>query len=247
MFARRVCSSGIVASSLLRHQSQKVQGDVIGVDLGTTYSCVATMDGDKARVLENEFRKTSGIDLSKERMALQRVREAAEKAKCELSSAMETEVNLPFITANAEGAQHLQMHISRSKFESIAEKLIERSITPCKHDRLKRELVEVRNNAETQLNTAEKQLGEWKHVTDAEKENVRTLVAELRKVMENPNVSKDELSGATDKLQKAVMECGRTEYQQAAAANSGSSSGEQQQGEQQQQKGEQKPDEEKKN
>eukprot|EP00796_Vickermania_ingenoplastis_P005984 gene5985-4291_t len=248
--------------SLLLHissifTSQKVQGDVIGVDLGTTYSCVATMDGDKARVLENvegfrttpsEFRKTSGIDLSKERMALQRVREAAEKAKCELSSAMETEVNLPFITANAEGAQHLQMHISRSKFESIAEKLIERSITRhAESDRLKRELVEVRNNAETQLNTAEKQLGEWKHVTDAEKENVRTLVAELRKVMENPNVSKDELSGATDKLQKAVMECGRTEYQQAAAANSGSSSGEQQQGEQQQQKGEQKPDEEKKN
>ncbi|RNE98472.1 putative heat shock 70 kDa protein, mitochondrial precursor [Trypanosoma rangeli] len=91
-------------------------------------------------------------------------------------------------------------------------------------DRLKRELVEVRNNAETQANTAERQLTEWKYVSDAEKENVRTLLAELRKAMENPNVTKDELSAETDKLQKAVMECGRTEYQQAAAANSSSSS-----------------------
>ncbi|SYZ68064.1 heat_shock_70-related_protein_1 [Leishmania braziliensis MHOM/BR/75/M2904] len=371
-----------------------------------------------------EFRKTSGIDLSKERMALQRVREAAEKAKCELSSAMETEVNLPFITANADGAQHIQMHISRSKFEGITTRLIERSIAPCKQcikdagvelkeindvvlvggmtrmpkvveevkrffqkepfrgvnpdeavalgaatlggvlrgnvgglilvdvtplslgtsvigdifvpiipkntvipckrshtfttvedgqtaikfevfqgeremasdnqmmgqfdlvgippaprgvpqvevtfdidangichvtakdkatcrkqgivvaasgglskeqieqmlrdaaqhakaDRVKRELVEARNNAETQLTTAERQLGEWKYVSDAEKENVKTHVAELRKAMENPNVAKDDLVAATDKLQKAVMECGRTEYQQAAAANSG--------------------------
>ncbi|CBZ28924.1 putative heat shock 70-related protein 1, mitochondrial precursor [Leishmania mexicana MHOM/GT/2001/U1103] len=372
-----------------------------------------------------EFRKTSGIDLSKERMALQRVREAAEKAKCELSSAMETEVNLPFITANADGAQHIQMHISRSKFEGITQRLIDRSIAPCKQcvrdagvelkefndvvlvggmtrmpkvveevkkffqkdpfrgvnpdeavalgaatlggvlrgsvsslilvdvtplslgtsvvgdvfvpiiprntaipckrshifttvddgqtainfqvfqgereiasknqmmgqfdlvgipyaprgvpkvevtfdidsngichvtaqdkatgrkqgivvtasgglsegdiermvrdaaqhaesDRAKRQLSEVRNNAEMQLTTAERQLSEWKYVSDAEKENVRTLVAELRKAMENPNVAKDDLSAATDKLQKAVMECGRTEYQQATAVNSGS-------------------------
>ncbi|EPY39355.1 molecular chaperone DnaK [Angomonas deanei] len=400
-----------------------------------------------------EFKKTSGIDLSKERMALQRVREAAEKAKCELSSAMETEINLPFITANQEGAQHIQMNISRSKLEQIAESYIQRTNGPCKQcikdagvelkeindvvlvggmtrmpkviesvkkffdrepfrgvnpdeavamgaaalggvlrgdlkglvlldvtplslgietlggvftrmipknttiptkksqtfstaadnqtqvgikvfqgeremaadnqlmgqfdlvgippaprgvpqvevtfdidangichvtakdkatgktqnititanggltkeqieqmirdseshaeaDRLKRELVETRNNAETQLATAEKQLGEWKHVSDAEKENVRTLVAELRKTMENPNVTKDDLAASTDKLQKAVMECGRTEYNQAAAANAGSSGsgdqqqqqqqGEQQQGEQQQQNDQEK-------
>ncbi|CAD2218025.1 Hsp70 protein/MreB/Mbl protein, putative [Angomonas deanei] len=79
-----------------------------------------------------EFKKTSGIDLSKERMALQRVREAAEKAKCELSSAMETEINLPFITANQEGAQHIQMNISRSKLEQIAESYIQRTNGPCK-------------------------------------------------------------------------------------------------------------------
>nr|CCD11759.1 unnamed protein product [Trypanosoma congolense IL3000] len=397
----------------------------------------------------DEFRKTSGIDLSKERMALQRIREAAEKAKCELSTTMETEVNLPFITANQDGAQHVQMMVSRSKFESLADKLVQRSLAPCKQcikdaavdlkeisevvlvggmtrmpkvveavkqffgrepfrgvnpdeavalgaatlggvlrgdvkglvlldvtplslgietlggvftrmipknttiptkksqtfstaadnqtqvgikvfqgeremasdnqmmgqfdlvgippaprgvpqievtfdidangichvtakdkatgktqnititahggltkeqienmirdsemhaeaDRVKRELVEVRNNAETQANTAERQLTEWKYVTDAEKENVRTLLGELRKAMENPNVTKDELSGATDKLQKAVMECGRTEYQQAAAANSGSSSsegqGQQQQQQEQQQAGSEKKD-----
>ncbi|KAH8613691.1 putative Hsp70 protein MreB Mbl protein [Trypanosoma vivax] len=382
-----------------------------------------------------EFRKSTGIDLSKERMALQRIREAAEKAKCELSTTMETEVNLPFITANQDGAQHVQMVVTRSKFEALADKLVQRSLGPCKQcikdasvdlkeisevvlvggmtrmpkvietvkqffgrepfrgvnpdeavalgaatlggvlrgdvkglvlldvtplslgietlggvftrmipknttiptkksqtfstaadnqtqvgikvfqgeremaadnqlmgqfdlvgippaprgvpqievtfdidangichvtakdkatgktqnititanggltkeqienmirdseahaeaDRVKRELVEVRNNAETQATTADRQLTEWKYVTDAEKENVRTLLAELRKAMENPNVTKEELSEATDKLQKAVMECGRTEYQQAAAANSGSAAGDSQ-GEQQ--------------
>nr|P20583.1 RecName: Full=Heat shock 70 kDa protein, mitochondrial; Flags: Precursor [Trypanosoma cruzi]AAA30215.1 mitochondrial HSP70 [Trypanosoma cruzi] len=393
-----------------------------------------------------EFKKSTGIDLSNERMALQRIREAAEKAKCELSTTMETEVNLPFITANQDGAQHVQMTVSRSKFESLAEKLVQRSLGPCKQcikdaavdlkeisevvlvggmtrmpkvieavkqffgrdpfrgvnpdeavalggatlggvlrrdvkglvlldvtplslgvetlggvftrmipknttiptkksqtffstaafnqtqvgikvfqgeremaadnqmmgqfdlvgippaprgvpqievtfdiepngichvtakdkatgktqnititasgglskeqiermirdseshaesDRLKRELVEVRNNAETQANTAERQLTEWKYVSDAEKENVRTLLRACRKSMENPNVTKDELSAATDKLQKAVMECGRTEYQQAAAGNSSSSSGntDSSQGEQQQQGDQQK-------
>eukprot|EP00742_Colponemidia_sp_Colp-10_P006533 GILJ01007002.1.p1 GENE.GILJ01007002.1~~GILJ01007002.1.p1 ORF type:complete len:218 (-),score=72.17 GILJ01007002.1:150-713(-) len=90
-------------------------------------------------------------------------------------------------------------------------------------DRIKRELVEVKNNAETQVHTADKQLTEWKYVTDAEKENVKTLLQELRTAMENPNSTKDDIASATDKLQKAVMECGRTEYQQAAAANSNNS------------------------
>jgi|Transcript_25105 molecular chaperone DnaK len=387
----------------------------------------------------DEFRKTSGIDLTKDRMALQRIREAAEKAKCELSSAMQTEINLPFISANAEGPQHVQLTLTRSKFETIVEKLIQRSLAPCKQcvkdasvelkdlnevvmvggmtrmpkvietvksffgkepfrgvnpdeavalgaatlggvlrgdvkglvlldvtplslgietlggvftrmipknttiptkksqvystaadnqtqvgikvfqgeremaadnqmmgqfdlvgippaprgvpqievtfdidangichvtakdkatgktqnititangglskadiermikdseahaeaDRVKRELVEVKNNAETQCHTAEKQLTDWKYVSDAEKANVRTLLQELRTAMENPNTTKDDLAGATDKLQKAVMECGRTEYQQAAAANSNSgASSNQQSGEQQQQ------------
>ncbi|EPY36502.1 heat shock 70 kDa protein, mitochondrial precursor [Strigomonas culicis] len=119
------------------------------------------------------------------------------------------------------------------------EQMIRDSESHAEADRIKRELVETRNNAETQLNTAETQLNSWKYVSDAEKENVRTLVAELRKAMENPNVTKDDLDASTKKLQNAVMECGRTEHQQGAAANSGSQQqqqqGEQQQGEQQQQ------------
>jgi len=391
-----------------------------------------------------EFKKSTGIDLASDRMAIQRIREAAEKAKCELSSTMQTEVNLPFISANADGAQHVQMMITRSKLEGICADLISRTIPPCKvcmkdsaldakdihevvlvggmtrmpkvqdtvkdffgkepfrgvnpdeavalgaaiqggvlrgkvtglvlldvtplslgietlggvftrmipknttiptkksqvystaadnqtqvgikvfqgeremaadnamlgqfdlvgippaprgvpqievtfdidangichvnakdkatgkeqaitiqssgglskdevermvregeqhaeADKQRREVVEVKNNAETQLHTAERQLGEWKHVSDAEKENVKTLVGELRSTMENPNSTKEDIAGATDKLQKAVMECGRTEYQQAAASNQG---GQQQQ--QQSQEGEQKPEGEQK-
>ncbi len=79
----------------------------------------------------DEFKKEQGIDLSKDRMALQRLKEAAEKAKIELSSVMETEINLPFITADASGPKHLVMRLSRSKFEQIAADLVERSRKPC--------------------------------------------------------------------------------------------------------------------
>ena len=388
----------------------------------------------------DEFRKTSGIDLTKDRKALQRIREAAEKAKCELSSAMQTEINLPFISANAEGPQYVQLTLTRLKFESLTKKLIDRSVTYCKRcvkeatvelkdldevvliggmtrmpkvieavksffgkeplrgvnpeeavalgaatmtgvlcgeipgrvlrdvmplslgietlggvftcmfpknttiptkksqvystaadnqtqvvsikvfqgeremaadnhmigqfdlvgipprprgvpqievtfdidvhgiclvtakdkatgetqnitvvvksglskayiermikdsevhaeaDRVKRELVDVKNNAETQCHTAENQLTDWKYANDAEKANIRTLLQELRTAMENRNATKDNLAGATDRLQKAIMECGLTEYQQTAAANSnsGASNNNQQPGEQQQ-------------
>lgn len=82
--------------------------------------------------LIEEFKKENGVDLSKDKMALQRLREGAEKAKIELSSAMETEINLPFITADASGPKHLAMKLSRSKFEALVETLIKRSIEPCK-------------------------------------------------------------------------------------------------------------------
>jgi molecular chaperone DnaK len=78
-----------------------------------------------------EFRKDQGIDLSKDRMALQRLKEAAEKAKIELSSTMETDINLPFITADASGPKHLNVKLSRAKFEQMVEDIIERSRRPC--------------------------------------------------------------------------------------------------------------------
>jgi len=82
--------------------------------------------------LVNEFRKDQGIDLSKDRMALQRLKEAAEKAKCELSSTLETEINLPFVTADASGPKHLNIKLTRAKLEQLVEDLIQRTVGPCR-------------------------------------------------------------------------------------------------------------------
>jgi molecular chaperone DnaK len=79
-----------------------------------------------------EFKKTDGIDLGKDRMALQRLKEAAEKAKMELSTVMETDINLPFITADQTGPKHLQLRLSRAKFEQLVEDLLQRSVGPTK-------------------------------------------------------------------------------------------------------------------
>jgi molecular chaperone DnaK len=80
--------------------------------------------------IADEFRKDQGIDLSKDRMALQRLKEAAEKAKCELSTVMETEINLPFITADASGPKHLLMKLTRARYEQMCEDIFQRSVGP---------------------------------------------------------------------------------------------------------------------
>ncbi len=80
----------------------------------------------------DEFKKDNGIDLREDKMALQRLRETAEKAKHELSSSSETDVNLPFITADASGPKHLNLKITRAKFESLAEDLVKRCLEPCR-------------------------------------------------------------------------------------------------------------------
>ncbi|WP_027390683.1 molecular chaperone DnaK [Chrysiogenes arsenatis] len=82
--------------------------------------------------IADEFKKESGIDLRNDKMALQRLKEAAEKAKHELSGSMETEINLPFITMDQSGPKHLQMRLSRSKLEQLVEDLIARTIEPCR-------------------------------------------------------------------------------------------------------------------
>jgi molecular chaperone DnaK len=82
--------------------------------------------------LVNGFKKEQGIDLSRDTMALQRLKEAAEKAKCELSSSQQTDINLPFITADAEGPKHLSVTLSRSKLEQLTESLVDRSEGPCR-------------------------------------------------------------------------------------------------------------------
>jgi molecular chaperone DnaK len=80
-----------------------------------------------------EFKKSDGIDLSRDSMALQRLKEAAEKAKIELSSTMETNINLPFITADSSGPKHLNLTLSRAKFEQLVDDLIERTVEPCRN------------------------------------------------------------------------------------------------------------------
>ena len=82
--------------------------------------------------LVTDFKKADGIDLSKDRMALQRLKEGAEKAKIELSTALETEINLPFVTADQTGPKHLQLKLSRARLEQLVDDLLQRTMAPVK-------------------------------------------------------------------------------------------------------------------
>ncbi len=117
--------------------------DISILDVGEGVFEVKSTNGDTflggddfdQRIIEwvcDEFKKDQGIDLRQDRMALQRLKEAAEKAKIELSTVMQTEINLPFVTADASGPKHLQITLTRSKYEQMVDDLIERSIGPCK-------------------------------------------------------------------------------------------------------------------
>ncbi len=117
--------------------------DVSILDIGDNVFEVLSTNGDThlggddldeilINYIADEFKRTEGIDLRKDAMALQRLKEAAEKAKCELSTALESNVNLPFITATQEGPKHLTMTISRAKFEELAEPIFNRLVGPCK-------------------------------------------------------------------------------------------------------------------
>ena len=117
--------------------------DVSVLEIGDGVFEVKSTNGDTflggedfdARIIDylaDEFKKEQGIDLRKDRLALQRLKEASEKAKIELSSSMQTEVNLPFITADAAGPKHLNIKLTRSKLEALVEDLVARTIEPCK-------------------------------------------------------------------------------------------------------------------
>ncbi len=99
---------------------------------GDTFLGGEDFDQRLVNYLTEEFKKESGIDLKNDRLALQRLKEAAEKAKIELSSATQTEINLPFITADATGPKHLNMKLTRAKFESLVDDLIEKTAEPCR-------------------------------------------------------------------------------------------------------------------
>jgi molecular chaperone DnaK len=99
---------------------------------GDTFLGGEDFDKEVIDYLATEFKKEQGIDLRNDRLALQRLKEAAEKAKIELSSSMQTEVNLPFITADASGPKHLNIKLTRSKLESLVDQLVQRTIEPCR-------------------------------------------------------------------------------------------------------------------
>ncbi|HZH04490.1 MAG TPA: molecular chaperone DnaK, partial [Myxococcaceae bacterium] len=99
---------------------------------GDTFLGGEDFDAKLVDFLAGEFQKVEGIDLRKDRLALQRLKEAAEKAKIELSSTMETDINLPFLTADATGPKHLNVKLTRAKFEAMIDDLVERSLEPCR-------------------------------------------------------------------------------------------------------------------
>lgn len=98
---------------------------------GDTFLGGEDFDNHLVNYLVSEFKKEQGVDLKKDNMAMQRLREAAEKAKCELSSAVQTDINLPYVTMDASGPKHMNMKLTRSKFESIVDALIKRTVDPC--------------------------------------------------------------------------------------------------------------------
>ncbi len=117
--------------------------DISVLELGDSVFEVLSTNGDThlggddfdQRVIDwiaDEFKRQEGIDLRKDRMALQRLKEAAEKAKCELSTTMQTQINLPFITADQSGPKHLDMTLTRAKLEQLTDDLIQRTVEPCR-------------------------------------------------------------------------------------------------------------------
>ena len=99
---------------------------------GDTHLGGDNIDHEVMQWIISEFKKETAIDLAKDKMALQRLKEAAEKAKMDLSTLLETEINLPFVTADASGPKHLQMKLTRSRFEQMIEHILQRSVGPCK-------------------------------------------------------------------------------------------------------------------
>ena len=143
--------------------------------------------------LADEFKKTEGIDLRKDPMAHQRLKEAAEKAKCELSNQVETTVNLPFITADASGPKHLQITLTRSKFEALAEPIFERLKNPC-----------VRAMSDAKMNPAD--IAEVLLVGGSTRiPKVQQIVRDLFKKEPNKSLNPDEVVAIGAAVQGAVL------------------------------------------
>jgi len=152
-------------------------------------------DFDNALVdhLIEEFKKDQGIDLKKDVMALQRVREAAEKAKCELSSALQTDINLPYLTMDASGPKHMNLKLSRSKFETIVESIVKRTVEPSK-------------KALKDADVAQKDIGEVLLVGGMSRmPKVQTLVQEVFGRAPSKSVNPDEAVAMGAAIQGGVL------------------------------------------
>ncbi|UCG46795.1 MAG: molecular chaperone DnaK [Phycisphaerales bacterium] len=143
--------------------------------------------------LADEFKKTEGIDLRTDPMAHQRLKEAAEKAKCELSTQLEATVNLPFITADASGPKHLQITISRSKFESLVEPVLERLKAPC-HRALQDAKLDTRDIVEVLLVGGSTRIPK-----------VQQIVSEIFGKEPNKSINPDEVVAVGAAIQGAVL------------------------------------------
>ena len=178
--------------------------DISVLDIGDNVFEVLSTNGDThlggddideilINYLADEFKKTEGIDLRKDPMAHQRLKEAAEKAKCELSSQVEATVNLPFITADASGPKHLQLTITRSKFEAMAEPVFERLKNPC-----------VRAMSDAKLNPSE--IAEVLLVGGSTRiPKVQQIVKDLFKKEPNKSLNPDEVVAIGAAVQGAVL------------------------------------------
>jgi len=152
-------------------------------------------DFDKAIMdyIAEEFKKTNGIDLRNDRMALQRLKEAAEKAKIELSSAMQANINLPFVTADASGPKHLDMTLTRAKLESLVQHLIDRCVEPCR-----------KALDDAKLSTA--QIDEVVLVGGATRQPaVQRKVEEIFSKVPNKSVNPDEVVAVGAAIQAAIL------------------------------------------
>nr|TKS10588.1 heat shock protein 70 [Populus alba] len=188
---------------------------------GDTFLGGEDFDNTLLEYLVDEFKRTERIDLSKDKLALQRLREAAEKAKIELSSTTQTEINLPFITADSSGAKHLNITLTRSKFESLF----------AQKDQERKALIDIKNSADTTIYSVEKSLNEYREKIPSEiSKEIEDAVADLRKAMGGDSV--DDIKSKLDAANKAVSKIGEHMSKGSSGGGDGASGGGSQGGDQ---------------
>ncbi|KAF5749716.1 heat shock 70 kDa protein mitochondrial-like [Tripterygium wilfordii] len=200
---------------------------------GDTFLGGEDFDNALLEFLVSEFKTAEKIDLTKDRLALQRLREAAEKAKIELSSTSQTDINLPFITADASGAKHLNITLTRSKFEGLVNRLIERTRDPCKNclkdagiskDQERKALIDLKNSSDTTIYSIEKSLAEYRDKIPSEvAQEIESTVADLRNALTGEDIN--DIKAKLDAANKAVSKIGEHMTKTSGGSSSGGPGG----------------------